>query len=557
MFIKKLSASTTWNNSPWFILGVFLLLIGPFSLNFHFHYPDEMYYSDAALQMIKNGDFFTTYLGNGELRFKKPILTYWAVLAGFKIFGISAFSSRILFLAAGGALIGLVYAIGKLASGNKSIAALAGWMIAAQPLVIFSSSRSIPDILLVLFVTLSAWGVTAALKYGDDVPKKYLWMIFLGFGLAFEVKGLPAAALGFLALGYLLVNPYQRISWKKLFYWPAVLAGLVISVSWFVIMYAKFGPEYLNSFIEDQVGMRVGQRVTLIVRYFFMAAGLMVALFLPWLLFTGKKTITSFLIVKDENKAFFGFVLVWLVAIILMTSLVSKFYDRYLLPVAPLVTVGVAWMIVRGQGNNRKNLNGWGIAILAINALVLIVAVYWNIGLESPLMLAIHWMIGAGLCLFLFIIFRRNILQFQHLSLAIMLVFFNGCLISYPLSIPHEGVQIDDLFEEKNIPLGTKVGFIGNPHHSSKIRIGLDTDYELINLEGDSIEQINEYELLICGEDSIIKFELNDNQSEIASINWDAKYFLEIMGSIWKGDTSLRKYELSKKYYLVETRKQR
>lgn len=543
--------STNWHESPWAIMCVFCLLIGPFSLNFHFHYPDEMYYTDAAIQMIKNGDYFTTYLGNGELRFKKPIGTYWAVLAGFKLFGISAFSSRIFFLIAGSALIGLVYSIGKLASGSKPIAALAGWMIAAQPLVIFSSSRSIPDILLALFVTLSAWGVTAVLKYGDGVPKKYLWMIFLGFGLAFEVKGLPAAALGLLALGYLLVNPYQRISWKKLFYWPAVLAGLMISIFWFIVMYFKFGPVYLDSFFEDQIGMRVGNRFTQLITYLLMATGLMMALFLPWLFFIGKKPIDSLLMVKEENKSFFGFVLVWLVSIILMTSLVSKFYDRYLLPVAPLVTVGVAWMIIRGLGKNRKSLNGWGIAILAINAVLLVVAVYWNIGLASPFILAIHWLIGAGLFIFLFFVLRRNKLKYQHLSMAIMLIFFNGCLISYPLSIPHQGVQIDNLLEDIKIPFGTKIAFIGNPHHSSKIRIGLGTDHELINLEGDVINQLENYDYLICDEDSIMRFELGGNHSEVASINWNPKYFMEIMVSIWKGDTDLQKYGMSKKYYLV------
>lgn len=544
--------STNWHESPWAIMCVFCLLIGPFSLNFHFHYPDEMYYTDAAIQMIKNGDYFTTYLGNGELRFKKPIGTYWAVLAGFKLFGISAFSSRIFFLIAGSALIGLVYGIGKLASGSRPIAALAGWMIAAQPLVIFSSSRSIPDILLVLFVTLSAWGVTAVLKYGDDVPKKYLWMIFLGFGLAFEVKGLPAAALGFLALGYLLFNPWKKISWHKLLYLPAISVGLLIALFWFVIMYAKFGPEYLNSFIEDQVGMRVGQRVTLIIRYFFMALGLMAALFLPWIFFMGKKTIASLFMIKEENKAFFGFVLVWLVAIILMTSLVSKFYDRYLLPVVPLVTVGVAWMIIHGQAENRKSLNGWGFAILAINAIVLVVAVYWNIGLASPFSVAVHWLIGAGLFIFLYLVLRRKKLQYQHLSLAIMLVFFNGCLISYPLSIPHQGVQIDRMFEDKNIPFGTQLGFIGNPHHSSKIRIGLGSNHELVNLEGDLIKEINDYSFIICDEDSMIKFEFDNTQSEVATLNWNPKYFLDIMGSIWKGDSAVKKYDLSKKYYLVQ-----
>ena len=62
-----------WINSYGFPMLAFLVLVGPFALDFHLHYPDEMYYTDAAIRMMQNGDYLTTYLGSGELRFKKPI----------------------------------------------------------------------------------------------------------------------------------------------------------------------------------------------------------------------------------------------------------------------------------------------------------------------------------------------------------------------------------------------------------------------------------------------------------------------------------------------------
>lgn len=123
--------------SPWFIAVAFILLVGPFALDFHMHYPDEMYYSDGAIRMIQHHDYLTTYLGNGELRFKKPILTYWAVLAGFELFGISAFSSRIFFLLAGALTIVLVYHIGKVTFSDRKIAFLACLITASHPLMIF------------------------------------------------------------------------------------------------------------------------------------------------------------------------------------------------------------------------------------------------------------------------------------------------------------------------------------------------------------------------------------------------------------------------------------
>ena len=116
-------------SNPWVLLLLFCGLVGPFALDFHMHYPDEIYYRDAAVKMLQTGDYLTTYLGSGELRFKKPILTYWAVLAGFKLFGVYAFGSRFFFLLAGAATVGLTYLLGKTVFGDRRIAGTAALIL--------------------------------------------------------------------------------------------------------------------------------------------------------------------------------------------------------------------------------------------------------------------------------------------------------------------------------------------------------------------------------------------------------------------------------------------
>jgi 4-amino-4-deoxy-L-arabinose transferase-like glycosyltransferase len=54
-------------------------------------------------------------------------------------------------------------------------------------LVLISASRSIPDILLVLFLTVSAWGFLEILV-SVEPRKRYYWMAYLGAALAFEPK---------------------------------------------------------------------------------------------------------------------------------------------------------------------------------------------------------------------------------------------------------------------------------------------------------------------------------------------------------------------------------
>jgi len=59
----------------------------------------------------------------GKLRFKKPILTYWAVLAGFKTFwGVTPFARGFSFLLPVPRTVGLTYLLSKTLFANRRIA---------------------------------------------------------------------------------------------------------------------------------------------------------------------------------------------------------------------------------------------------------------------------------------------------------------------------------------------------------------------------------------------------------------------------------------------------
>jgi 4-amino-4-deoxy-L-arabinose transferase-like glycosyltransferase len=544
--------SNHWLWSPWLPVLAFLLLVGPFSLDFHLHYPDEMYYTDAAIRMMQNGDFLTTYLGDGALRFKKPILTYWFVLAGFQAFGVSAFASRVLFLLAGAGLVGLTYLMGRMVSEKKLLPVFAAWIVASHPLVIFSSSRSIPDILLVFFMTLSALGMMACLKYGNSTPKRYLWILYLGLGLAFEVKGLPAAALGVIGLGYMLFNPWKPIHWKKLFYWPAIFSGIFIALFWFVAMYLKFGPFFLDSFMEDQVGMRIGDRFLLIARHFIFAVLLMGLMFFPWVFLTLRKFKSRVKASIRDNRPFFGFLFTWMIAIILMTAMVSTFYERYLLPVIPVVAIGLAWLIPMEK---TKSLTNWSWIFILLNGLVLIVAFVLNLVLSSSIYVFLQWTIGLIILIFLVIGIKTKRPRFPILGMAFIFLFYNLSLLSYPISIPHQGVQIKALIEEKKLPQGTEIAFVGHPHYSSKIRIGLGENYFMKDAKLDMESEIpGDYDYFICDEPKKILFDEKDYDIELASLNWDPKYISEMLEAISVGGLTEGKLRYGKKFYWVEKR---
>ncbi|MEX2592443.1 MAG: glycosyltransferase family 39 protein [Anditalea sp.] len=540
--------------SPWLIVLAFILLVGPFALNFHLHYPDEMYYSDAAVRMIQNHDYLTTYLGNGELRFKKPILTYWGVLAGFQLFGISAFSSRLFFLLAGGLILILVYQIAKITFGDRKLAFLASLITASHPVVIFSSTRSIPDILLALFVTLSALGIAGLLKHGNLSPRKYLWMLYIGLGLAFEVKGLPAVAIGGIGMLYLLINPWQRISWKKLFYLPAIFVGLLIASFWFVSMYLKFGTTYLNSFYNDQVGERVSTQVVGMLENLILAITLMVGMFFPWVFFGFRNYGANIKSMTSENRAFLWWVIVWVISIILMSALVTKFYERYLLPVIPLTAVGLAWLLSKNAGLSKsQGLIAVLYVFFALNVIVFLGALFLNVGMEATWHIYLGLLFGMAVLLLMFRSIPQKRDTFSWLALSILLLFYNGSFITHQISLPHQGKQVAGFVTEEAVPKGSDIAFIGHLPTGSKIRIGLGKDYSMTNLPKESyLKTLDQYDYIICEEE--IKNQLDEDLyvAETAALNWDLKFIPELIQGILSGNYKEVLAQKGKRYYWVK-----
>ena len=539
--------------NPWVLLLLFCGLVGPFALDFHLHYPDEIYYRDAAVKMLQTGDYLTTYLGSGELRFKKPILTYWAVLAGFKLFGVHAFGSRVFFLLAGAATVGLTYLLGKTVFGDRRIAGTAALIAASNPILIFAATRSIPDVLLVLTMTGAALGFAGLLRDGEQAKKKFLWMLYLGLALAFQVKGLPAVALGGIGILYLLFNPWQRISWKKLLYLPALLVALGIAVFWFVAMWQLHGPAFLDSFLEDQVGTRVTSRVLLVLQNGTVATMLLVGMFLPWVALAIPKVKSALATTWKENPQFFAFALLWGLAILGMGALTSKFYERYLLPVAPVLALWLAWILVRGGGFERaKWLKVAAVFLLSLVALVVGVNSWilatgsgdsWSFGYLAFGVL----FLGYGVWDFL----RPAVLSPKVLALSILFLFFQVSGITRLISLPHQGVQAKEAVEQLGVH--APIGFAGGLHEGSKIRMSLGPAFDLVDLSRDGWkEEAKDFNYLILEDRLLSEWDTVGYEVRVASTQLDSKAIPELLLARSSAAREKLREEQGKRYYFLQ-----
>lgn len=538
----------------------FAILIGPFALSFHMHFPDEMYYSDAAVKMLQNGDYLTTYLGNGELRFRKPIGTYWVVLAGFKLFGVSAFSSRIFFLLAGSLTIGITYLVAKVLFSDKKIAGLSALIIASNIVLIFASTRSIPDVLLGLTMTTSAIGFAGIMRYGDQAPKKYLWILYLSLALAFEVKGLPAAALGGIGILYLLFNPWKKTSWKTFFHLPSLLLAIFIGLFWFVAMWKIHGPTYLDSFLEDQVGGRVASRYLLILKNGALATAILFVIYLPWVLFSIPKFKVAIRKTWKENTVFFGFAVLWGLAILGMGAMTTKFYERYLLPVAPVLAIFLGWILVKADIQMRQKGLKIGTGFFILLSFIVGVAGLWvNFQLGSTFWIYLQMAIGFVLLIYLSQLVYKGRQLPWGLSLSILLVFFFLSTVTAKISLPEQGGQIRDFVTSKDINPKEEIGFIGNIHVSSKIRVYLGPDYYMTDITGEKsltneemLEKASLYSNLIVEDKYLQKIPLQNYSVEVASMNWDSKKIPYLLQNISTPNFDVLLKENGKVYYWLQ-----
>src|SRR5207245_10997474 len=84
------------------IIGAFFAVLLPPAASFVFYTPKpEHHYTDAALPMLRSNDLLTPLQHDGSVRLLKPPFTYCLLIGCYKLFGVSAFSSRLVFVLVG------------------------------------------------------------------------------------------------------------------------------------------------------------------------------------------------------------------------------------------------------------------------------------------------------------------------------------------------------------------------------------------------------------------------------------------------------------------------
>src|SRR5882672_5279878 len=113
---------------------------------------NEAFYAQTPREMMAAADYVNPSF-NFQLRYNKPVFSYWEVAAAYHLFGVSEWSERLPIAVGGIVLIGIAFGLGRLIGGTVA-GLFAGLVLATSPYVLLLSRRIIIDVHLAMFTGL-------------------------------------------------------------------------------------------------------------------------------------------------------------------------------------------------------------------------------------------------------------------------------------------------------------------------------------------------------------------------------------------------------------------
>lgn len=203
---------------------------------------DEGSNAEAAREMLETGDWISPTL-NYEPRYAKPAFVYWVISGTYSLFGVNEFSARLPSALFGIALLILHYYFLTRVAG-PSVAWVGSLMLLLNVEVVAIFRMVLTDPKLVFFTTLSVYSFWLGFK-GKGSERHYLWLFYIGMGLAMLTKGPVGILIPLLAVvPYLTLTRQWRQYWQQGFPVAGILIFIVIAAPWYLAMFAIHGAEY-------------------------------------------------------------------------------------------------------------------------------------------------------------------------------------------------------------------------------------------------------------------------------------------------------------------------
>ncbi len=328
---------------------------------------DEGHHAQAALHMVRSGDWVTPYV-NGVRFLEKPPLMYWLTAASLRAFGISEFALRMPTALGVAALAWLITLMALRVSGERA-AIIAGLCTACSVGTYLFTRETLHDIWLVLFITLAMY---AFLQWYLDPRRslRHALLFYAALAGAVMSKSLVGVAfpVGIVAVFFLLAREWPR--WRTLHIVPGSLLFLALAVPWHW-MAALRNQGFLYSFFVNEQFLRfLGKHDppvlwSLPLSTFWL---LILVWFFPWTVFLPAAFAASRKSADGAERALVKLVLAWAGVVLGFFSVMGRL-EHYSFPALPALSLLVGVTLSRTEEDRMVKWAFRGLAILAVAVL--------------------------------------------------------------------------------------------------------------------------------------------------------------------------------------------
>jgi 4-amino-4-deoxy-L-arabinose transferase-like glycosyltransferase len=308
--------------------------------------PDEVFYAQTAREMAQQHSILTPLLF-GQPQFEKPPLTYWCLMASFKLFGVTPWAARLI-----PALFGILGALATYAFGRRVMpagtAALAAAIQASAMVYLGQSIALLTDMVFTSLIAVSMW---AFYLWVVERREKFLYLFALAAGLALLTKGPVGIIVELVALVAFLLVTKRSAELRSFLLHPWWLVFLLVAAPWFLWATFTYGRAFTwEFFVHDNWHRILAAEHTNFDNQYFYPAVIIFGMF-PWtplLLFLGAGW------KKYRDVAWF--LALWFLAVYVIFGIAHSKLASYILPLFPALAAALALALDVGEAARKRTL---------------------------------------------------------------------------------------------------------------------------------------------------------------------------------------------------------
>ena len=337
---------------------------------------DETRFGSVAREMIRNGDWVVPRY-NGELA-DKPAGLFWAIAAGFLLFGESPGAARFISASCGIAVVLMTWALGKILYGRRE-AFWAALAVCTSLLVVLEARAATADSALLAVITamlltaVRAWWRAGSFR-SEKLPSRTALAIGALAGAGILLKGLVAFVVPLLCLFlfafWAMPSPGQGAPFFRTRVLSAartirpflvLLAAFVVAAPWHIAVGWQTGGEWLGLFYWKHHFVRAVSVLEGHGGVPFLQLPLLFAGLFPWSVFLPLavwRTWRSAARPDGETSAS-KLLVSWLGVWLLLFSLTATQLPNYVLPAYPALCLCIGRLVARAIQAPDSMDNAW------------------------------------------------------------------------------------------------------------------------------------------------------------------------------------------------------